>query len=89
MANHKSALKRLRQNAKRKVRNNAQRSACRTAIKKTHAAIKEGSLEQAKELFLKAESIIAKAANKGLYHKNNASRKISRLHRMLLKAKQA
>ena len=83
MANHKSALKRWRQNDKIRARNAGARSTCRTAIKVAQAAIEAGDKEAAKSAFLKAEKIIASASTKRLYHKNNASRKVSRLAKRL------
>ncbi len=78
MANHKSAEKRHRQSLKARERNRLARTAVRLAFKKARAAVvaKEST---AKELVVAAERAIAKAASKGLYHKKNAARKISRL----------
>lgn len=78
MANHKSAIKRNRQNIKIRERNKVARTAVRTAIKKANAAVESKSPE-AKELLRLAERAIAKAATKGLVHRKNAQRKISRL----------
>ncbi|MCL4125280.1 UNVERIFIED_CONTAM: hypothetical protein GTU68_056340 [Idotea baltica] len=83
MANHKSAKKRIKQNSKIREANRSIRSTCRTAIKKVKTAISEGDKSKAKELFASAEKIIATAATKGIYHKKNASRKISRLASVL------
>ncbi len=79
MANIKSAKKRILVNRKRADRNKAIKSATKTAIKKVHAAIEANDKEAAKAALHDATSIIAKAAGKGVYHKNNASRKISKL----------
>ena len=79
MPNHKSAEKRLRQNLKKKIRNRLVKSACRTAVKKVNKAIEENDIERAREYFLIAEKKLASAATKGIYHKKNASRRISRL----------
>jgi len=78
MANHKSAEKRHRQSLKRRDGNRTLRAAVRTAIRVARNAI-EAKDNSAAELIVAAESAISKAATKGLYHKNNASRKISRL----------
>ncbi len=83
MPNHKSAEKRLRQNLKKRLRNKLIKSACRTAIKKANKAIVESDFERAREYFLVAEKSLASAATKGIYHKKNASRKISRLAQKL------
>lgn len=79
MANIKSAKKRILVNRKKAERNKAIKSATRTAIKKVYAAIEAKDKEAAKAALLAATSAIDKAAGKGVYHKNNASRKISRL----------
>jgi small subunit ribosomal protein S20 len=86
MANHKSAEKRYRQSLKRRSKNQAVRSTVRTAIKKTRLAISEGKATEAQTLFKAAEKAIARATAKGIYHKNNSSRKISRLHKLVSKA---
>lgn len=87
MANHKSAKKRHRQSLKRNKRNHAVKSAVRTALKNTKAAVAAGDLEQANTLMKQAESTVAKAATKGVYHKNNAARKVSRLSKLIQRAK--
>jgi small subunit ribosomal protein S20 len=79
VANHKSALKRIRQNEKRNKRNRIIRSAARTHVKRTVAAIEAGEKDKAIELLRKAESAFGKATAKGVLHKSNASRRISRL----------
>lgn len=79
MPNHKSAEKRVRQNEKRRNINRSNRSRIRTQIKKLRAAIslKDASLSQ--ELLSPTVSVIDKAVNKGLLHKNTAARYKSRL----------
>ncbi|MBF0228101.1 MAG: 30S ribosomal protein S20 [Desulfamplus sp.] len=84
MANHKSAIKRAKQNEVRRLRNRSARSAMRTAIKKVYVA-KEEAAENTTEIFKTAQSVIAKAAKKGLLHKNTAARKTSRLAKYLNK----
>lgn len=79
MANIKSAKKRIEVSRIRYERNKAVRSGVKTAIKKVEAAVAEGNKEAAAEQLKSATSIIAKAQSKGVYHKNNAARKISRL----------
>lgn len=80
MANIKSAKKRILVNRTKAERNKSIKSATKTAIKKVYAAIEAKDKEAAKAALLAATSTIDKAANKGIYHKNNASRKISRLN---------
>lgn len=79
MANHKSAIKRNRQSLIRRARNRANRSMVKTAIKAVDAAIEQQSPEQAQAALKAAIPVIQKAASKGTLHKQNASRKVSRL----------
>lgn len=83
MPSHKSALKRLRQNEKRRLRNRHWKSTMRTAIKKVRMAVEAKEVEQAQALLRDATSTIAHVASKGVIHKNTASRKISRLTRLV------
>lgn len=78
MANHKSAEKRVRQNAKRKEINRSNRSKLRTSIKKLRTAI-AGNDKSTGELLFPTVSLIDKAVNKGILHKNTAARYKSRL----------
>ena len=80
MANIKSAKKRILVNQTKALRNKMTKSAVKTAIKKVDAAIAANDKELAKAELLKATSAIDKAASKGIYHKNTASRKISRMN---------
>ncbi len=82
MANIQSQIKRNRQNEKRRVRNRTFRGAARTAITQARAAFAEGSPET-KEAVLKAISMLDKAAERGVIHKNNASRRKGRLMKKL------
>ena len=79
MANHKSAEKRMRQNEVRRQRNVAIKSQVKTRIKAVLKAVEEKDPEISMEALVTARSVIAKASNKGVMHKNNAARKISRL----------
>ena len=79
MANIKSAKKRILVTKTRNERNKAIKSAVKTAIKKVDAAVAAKDKEAASAALLAATSAIDKAATKGVYHKNTASRKISRL----------
>jgi len=79
LANHKSALKRHRQSEKRRVRNSAVRSTLRGAVKKTRLAIAEKKTEEAGSSLCVATRLLDKAVTKGIIHRNNAARKISRL----------
>ena len=79
MANIKSAKKRIEVIDKKTLRNKMIKSKVKTVIKKVEAAISAGDKEAAQANLLVAISEIDKAASKGVYHKNNASRKVSRL----------
>ena len=79
MANIKSAKKRILVNRTKMERNKAIKSGVKTAVKKVEAAVAQKDAEAAKAALLNATSIIDKACTKGVYHKNNASRKVSRL----------
>lgn len=80
MANIKSAKKRILVNQTKAARNKSIKSSVKTAIKKVDAAVAANDAAAAKEALLAATSVIDKAATKGVYHKNTASRKISRLN---------
>lgn len=79
MANIKSAKKRIDVTAKRTERNKAIRSKVKTSIKKVESAIASGDKSAAALALNNATVEISKAQSKGVYHKNNASRKVSRL----------
>lgn len=81
MAEHKSALKRARQNEKRRLRNMGYKTRAKKAVKEVNAAVADSSVDQAQERLRKAVSIIQKTASKGAIHRKKASRKISRLAR--------
>ena len=75
----KSSQKRERQNVKNRAKNRSYKSTARTLIKKAFTAIESGELESAKEATVEAVKALDKAAAKGAIHKNNASRRKSRL----------
>lgn len=79
MANIKSAKKRILVNQTKAERNKAIKSKVKTSIKKVYAAIDAKDVEAAKAALKDATVEIDKAASKGVYHKKNASRKVSRL----------
>lgn len=81
MANHKSALKRNRQSQVRRMRNRANSSRMKTAIKAVDAAIEVQSVDGAQAALKAVIPIIDRVAVKGVLHKKNASRKVSRLTR--------
>ena len=83
MANHKSALKRIRQTAKRTEFNRAFRSRARTFVKKARLAIDDGNAKSAEEATRLAIQELDKTASKGVIHKRNAARRKSRLMKQL------
>ena len=86
MANHKSALKRIRQNTKRNERNKGFRTLVKTVTKKVTAEAEAGNKEQALLDLKRAEKVIAKVGGKGILHPRAASRKISSLTRLVNRA---
>ncbi len=83
MANHKSAIKRNKQSAARAARNNHVRTTMRTFVKQVRTAVANGEREIARVALAKAVPYIDKAAAKGIIHKATASRKISRLNKLV------
>jgi small subunit ribosomal protein S20 len=83
MANTKSARKATRQIARRTEINKGRRSALRGSVRKVEEAIASGDRTTAAAALKEAESVIMRAAQRGVVHRNNASRKVSRLaHRI-------
>ena len=89
MANHKSAMKRLRSSEKRRQRNRIVRGSTRTSVKKARTSITGKDMAVAEAAVHDAVSALDRAAAKGVIHKNNAARRKSRLMRQLNQAKQA
>ena len=77
MANIKSAKKRILVTKTKNERNKAIKSGVKTAVKKVYAAIEAGDKAAANAALVEATSVIEKAATKGVFHKNNAARKVS------------
>ena len=81
MAIHLSALKRARQNQKRRLRNLHIKTTVKSSIKKVREAIEGKNVEGAQKALLKTIPLIQKAHSNGVFHKNTSTRKISRLTR--------
>jgi small subunit ribosomal protein S20 len=81
MANHASALKRNRQNEKRRVINQMNRHKLRTQIKKLKTAIETGESDQARQLLSPTFSLIDRSVQKGVLTTNAARRYKSRMNR--------
>ena len=83
MANHKSALKRIRQTAKRNERNKGYLTLVKTVTKKVTVEAEAGNKEQALVELKRAEKVIEKVGGKGILHYRAASRKSSSLTRLV------
>jgi small subunit ribosomal protein S20 len=83
LANTKSAIKQVRQNEKRRVRNRIYRSAARTRVKAVRQLVEAGEPDQAQDAIVLAVRSLDKAVQKGILHKNNVARRKSRLFRLL------
>ena len=79
LANIKSAQKRILVNRTKTERNKAIKTGAKTAIKKVLVAIESGDKAVATAELREATKTIEMAATKGIYHKNNVARKVSRL----------
>ena len=79
MANSPQAKKRARQNERRFAVNKARRSRIRTFLRKVEEAIASGDQSAAKDALRSAQPELMRGVTKGVYHKNTASRKMSRL----------
>jgi small subunit ribosomal protein S20 len=89
VANTKSAQKRARQTEKRTLVNKSRRSAVRTAVRVVREALAEGNAADAEAKLTHAISALDRAAQRGLIHKNNASRRKGRLMAQLAALKAA
>jgi small subunit ribosomal protein S20 len=83
LANLPSAKKRIRQNAKRRVRNRIYRTRARTFVKHARITIESGDSEAATDAVRKAVSELDRASSKGVIHRKNAARRKSRLMKRL------
>ncbi|MCL4151624.1 UNVERIFIED_CONTAM: hypothetical protein GTU68_010572 [Idotea baltica] len=80
MANHKSALKRIRSDEAKRLRNKYYLKTTRTFIKKLRKATEK---EEAQELYKKVSGMLDKLAKRNIIHKNNASNKKAKLHKVM------
>lgn len=83
MANHKSAIKRNRQNPVRCERNKGYKTQVKNATKRVLNEVEEENVEDAQAAFKRAEKMIAKVGRKGVIHRRAASRKISNLAKLV------
>ena len=87
MANHKSALKRARQNELGRLRNKAVKTRLKSIVKDVRHSVEESSNGDVSAKLVVAQSLIDKASKKGVIHKKTAARKISRLSKLVSSAK--
>ena len=80
MANHKDAIKRHKQSENRRIRNRAIRTAMRNQTKAVRSAIEGGDASAANEALVKLTSVLHRTVGKGVIHRNQAARKISRMN---------
>ncbi len=83
MANLKSSIKRHKQSLKARARNKAIRTRVKNVIKKVRLLVQQKEKEKALEALREANSVIDKAASKGVIHWRTAARKISRLSKLV------
>lgn len=83
MANSPQARKRIRRNNRRTVVNHSRLSRIRTFIKKVDAAIEAGDKDAARDAFREMQPELQRGVAKGVFHKNTASRKMSRLSKRI------
>ncbi len=86
MPNTRQALKRMRRDARRRERNRYHLSRMRTYIRNFRRMVQEGKLKEAQEYLPEVVSVIYHTASKGVIHKNEAARRVSRLYTLLNKA---
>ena len=83
MANIKSQIKRNKQNEKRRLRNRVYRGQARVAVRKARTVMEGDNIEESKAAVIAAVSALDKAAEKGVIHRKNASRRKGRLMKKL------
>ncbi|MBV2363076.1 30S ribosomal protein S20 [Streptomonospora nanhaiensis] len=89
MANIKSQKKRIKQNERRRLRNQSVRSSLKTAVRKFREAAEAGDVEQATTLQRAAARQLDVAASKGVIHKNQAANRKSAIAKRLDKLQKA
>ena len=88
MANHQSAIKRIRSSERKRGRNRVARGGARTYVKRVRRALDGGDLDEAQQVGKQAISALDRAVTKGVIHRNNAARRKSRLMKALNQAAQ-
>jgi len=87
LANHKSALKRARQNELSRLRNKAVKTRVKSIVKDVRISVEESSNGDVMAKLTAAQTLIDKASKKGVIHRKTAARKISRLSKLVNSAK--
>ncbi len=87
MANHKSALKRARQNELSRLRNKTVKTRVKSIVKDVRSSVEGSSNGDVTAKLMAAQTLIDKASKKGVIHKKTAARKISRLSKLVNSAK--
>ena len=87
LANHKSALKRARQNELSRLRNKAVKTRVKSIVKDVRFSVEESSNGDVMAKLTAAQTLIDKASKKGVIHRKTAARKISRLSKLVNSAK--
>lgn len=85
MANHKSVQKRIRQTAKRTVRNRYYRTRIKNVVKSVRVAISDQDIQKANEMFKIANKELHEMVSKGVLKKATAARRVSRLNNSVKK----
>lgn len=85
MANIKSAKKRIKVTKSKTEQNKSIRTKIKTYIKKVETYVKDGDMENAKKALIEATKQIDMATQKGVFHKKNGSRKVSRISKLVNK----
>jgi small subunit ribosomal protein S20 len=83
LARHLSALKRARQNEKRRMRNQSRKTRVKNVVRQVRQAVAQKSVEEAQQALKDAIPVIARTVGKGTMHWRAAARKISRLTRQV------
>jgi len=89
LANHKSALKRIRQNKKRRLRNRIRKTRIKNLVKAVEAAVADKAVDTAEEKLRMAQKVIDKTSSKGTLHWRTAARKVARLSKKVAALKKA
>ncbi len=89
MAHHKDAIKRMKQNVRLRTRNRHYRSLMRNRIKRIERALNEGNFAHAEAQLPEAVSAIHRVAQKGIIHRKQAARRVSRLYKAIERKKAA